>query len=177
MRQSTIIPLSLQVVQFHPNSNYVASGSSDMTVRLWDCVTGSQVRLMTGHKGPIFSLTFSTEGRFLASAGADHRVLVWDLAHGHLVAALSGHTANIHCLSFSRDGNILVSGIFAVHIFVADQMKMYQTIIDNCLIVRLFRQYTEIMGLYKIGRGDELGRRQRFAQSRCKNQLGVLPAT
>lgn len=83
-----------------------------MTVRLWDCVTGSQVRLMTGHKGPIYSLAFSAEGRFLASAGADCRVLVWDLAHGHLVAALSSHTGTIHCLSFSRDGNILVSGKF-----------------------------------------------------------------
>lgn len=83
-----------------------------MTVRLWDCVSGSQVRLMTGHKGSISSLAFSCEGRFLSSAGADHRVLVWDLAHGHLVAALSGHTENIHCLSFSRDGNILVSGNF-----------------------------------------------------------------
>lgn len=81
-----------------------------MTVRLWDCVTGSQVRLMTGHKAPIYSLAFSAEGRFLASAGADHRVLVWDLAHGHLVAALSNHSGTIHCLSFSRDGNILVSG-------------------------------------------------------------------
>lgn len=97
-------------MQFHPNSNYVATGSSDMTVRLWDCVNGSQVRLMTGHKAPIYSLAFSAEGRFLASAGADHRVLVWDLAHGHLVAALSSHSGTIHCLSFSRDGNILVSG-------------------------------------------------------------------
>lgn len=87
-----------------------------MTVRLWDCVSGSQVRLMTGHKGPIYSLAFSTEGRFLASAGTDYRVLVWDLAHGHLVAALSGHTGNIECLSFSRDGNILVSGICFVHL-------------------------------------------------------------
>jgi len=100
-----------------------------MTVRLWDCVTGNQVRLMTGHKGSIFSLAFSTEGRFLASAGADHRVLVWDLAHGHLVAALSGHTGNIHCLSFSRDGNILVSGIFIIHHYV-NQIKMYRTTID-----------------------------------------------
>jgi WD40 repeat protein len=39
-----------QVVQFHPNSNYVATGSSDRSLRLWDCVTGSCVRLMTGHK-------------------------------------------------------------------------------------------------------------------------------
>lgn len=81
-----------------------------MTVRLWDCVTGNQVRLMTGHKGPINALAFSMEGRFLASAGADCRVLIWDLAHGHLVAALPNHTATVYCLSFSRDGNILASG-------------------------------------------------------------------
>lgn len=143
-----------------------------MTVRLWDCVTGSQVRLMTGHKEPIFSLAFSTEGRFLASAGADHRVLVWDLAHGHLVAALSGHTANIHCLSFSRDGNILVSGICTVHkLCRLNKEKNIPNIRDNRFYrsVRLLGLHTEIMGLYKIGRGDELGRCQCFAQSRCKN--------
>lgn len=81
-----------------------------MTVRLWDCVTGSQVRFMTGHKAPIYSFAFSTEGRFLSSAGADHRVLVWDLAHGHLVAALLSHSSVVHCLSFSRDGTLLLSG-------------------------------------------------------------------
>ena len=81
-----------------------------MTVRLWDCVTGSQVRFMTGHKAPIYSFAFSIEGRFLASAGADHRILVWDLAHGHLVAALSSHSSVVNCLSFSRDGTLLLSG-------------------------------------------------------------------
>lgn len=89
-----------------------------MTVRLWDCVNGAQVRLMTGHKAPIYALSFSTEGRFLASAGADNRVLVWDLAHGHLVAALSGHTSTIHCLSFSRDGNILTSGNYILYLLL-----------------------------------------------------------
>ena len=97
-------------MQFHPNSNYVATGSSDRTVRLWDCVNGNHVRLMTGHKAPIYSLCFSVEGRFLASAGADSRVLLWDLAHGHLLADLSGHKAPIHTVAFSRDGHILTSG-------------------------------------------------------------------
>lgn len=146
----------LQVIQFHPNSNYVATGSSDMTVRLWDCVSGSQVRLMTGHKGSIFSLAFSTEGRFLASAGADHRVLVWDLAHGHLVAALSGHTGNIHCLSFSRDGNILVSGISFINLHRLNKKKIS---ILYCNFFRILGLYIEIVGLYKISGGDELRRR------------------
>merc|ERR1712071_543725 len=72
------------VVQFHPNSNYIATGSSDRSVRLWDCVTGTCVRLMTGHKGTVSALCFSIDGRFIASGGADKKVLLWDLAHGHL---------------------------------------------------------------------------------------------
>lgn len=99
-----------QCIQFHPNSNYVATGSSDRRVCLWDCVTGNYVRLMTGHKSPIHVLAFSVCGRYLASAGSDCKVLVWDLAHGHLVAELCAHDKSIHSLTFSRCGNLLVSG-------------------------------------------------------------------
>lgn len=36
--------------RFHPNSNYVATGSADRTVRLWDVLNGNCVRILTGHK-------------------------------------------------------------------------------------------------------------------------------
>lgn len=36
--------------RFHPNSNYVVTGSSDRTIRLWDVLTGNCVRIFTGHK-------------------------------------------------------------------------------------------------------------------------------
>lgn len=36
--------------RFHPNSNYVATGSADRTVRLWDVLNGNCVRIFTGHK-------------------------------------------------------------------------------------------------------------------------------
>lgn len=98
-----------QCIQFHPNSNYVATGSSDRRVCLWDCITGNHVRLMTGHKSPIHALGFSVCGRFLASSGTDCRVLIWDLSHGHLIAQLIGHERTVHCLAFSRCGNILIS--------------------------------------------------------------------
>ena len=36
--------------RFHPNANYVATGSSDRTIRLWDVLNGNCVRILTGHK-------------------------------------------------------------------------------------------------------------------------------
>ena len=39
-----------QVVQFHPNGKYIATGSSDHTCRLWDIHSGQCVRLFTGKK-------------------------------------------------------------------------------------------------------------------------------
>ena len=47
-----------QCVQFHPNSNYVATGSTDRTVRLWDVLSGNCVRVMTGHKVSTGRITF-----------------------------------------------------------------------------------------------------------------------
>ena len=102
-----------QCVQFDPNSNYVATSSSDRSIRLWDCLNGQCVRLMTGHKDNVHVLAFENSGRFLASAGADKRILIWDLASGHLVADFSGiHTNSIYTLAFNRgpESIILASG-------------------------------------------------------------------
>lgn len=59
----------LQCVQFHPNSLYLATGSSDWTARLWDVQRGSCVRVFIGHQATVSSLTISPDGRYLASAG------------------------------------------------------------------------------------------------------------
>lgn len=62
-----------QCLSFHPNSLYLATGSSDWTARLWDVQRGSCVRVFIGHQGGLSTLAISPDGRYLASAGAWNR--------------------------------------------------------------------------------------------------------
>ena len=43
----------VDVVQWHPNSHYVATGSSDRSIRLWDIRDASTARVFVGHRSPV----------------------------------------------------------------------------------------------------------------------------
>jgi WD40 repeat protein len=64
---------------------------------------------LRGHRGRIFRLVYSPDGRRLASASEDRTVKVWDTSTGELLRTLEGHTANVCGLAFSPDGKRIAS--------------------------------------------------------------------
>jgi WD40 repeat protein/serine/threonine protein kinase len=70
-------------VAFSPDGRYLASGSWDSTVKIWDVKSGQEVRTLRGHAGFIYGLAFSPDGRRLATASGSSRhgeIKVWDAA-------------------------------------------------------------------------------------------------
>lgn len=97
-------------VAFAADGKYVATANNDNSVRLWDAVTGKQIRVLWGHAGPVYSLAFSPDGQMLASAGADRSILLWNLSTGKLIRKMTGHTSEINSVAFSPGGQILATG-------------------------------------------------------------------
>ncbi|MXV72987.1 sigma-70 family RNA polymerase sigma factor [Candidatus Poribacteria bacterium] len=97
-------------VAFSPDGTRLASGSTDMTVRLWNTTGGKDSMTLQKHTGPTNALAFSPDGKMLASGSTDKTVQLWDTTTGEPLATLTGHINGITALAFSPDGRTLVSG-------------------------------------------------------------------
>jgi WD40 repeat protein len=74
---------------------FLATGSDDGTVCLWDPADGTQVRVLDGHQGRATSMCAVPAGSrtFLATGSEDQTVRLWDLAQGRCVLAVPVHSA------------------------------------------------------------------------------------
>jgi len=63
-----------------PNGQYVAAGSMDADVRIWNVSTGQLVERLRGHWGGINSVAFTPDGKGLVSGSSDKTLKFWDLS-------------------------------------------------------------------------------------------------
>jgi RNA polymerase sigma factor (sigma-70 family) len=82
----------------------------DGELKLWDLKTGKERASLAGHKGGVWAVAFSPDGKKVASGGKDGTVRLWDAKTGKLIAALAGHKGAVLALAFSPDGKWLASG-------------------------------------------------------------------
>lgn len=116
-QESVVASLSVS-----PGDRYLATGSFDNTVRIYDAESGQQLKVLTGHGvGPVFlgsavfSVAFSPNGRWLASGGHDGRVIVWEVESGKRVLNASiKNQPIIWSVAFSKNSELVAGGFEGV---------------------------------------------------------------
>ncbi|MFC1706740.1 SUMF1/EgtB/PvdO family nonheme iron enzyme [Planctomycetota bacterium] len=60
-----------------PDGEYLATPSSDRTIRIWRLSDGTCLRVLKGHEAPVTCVAWLSGGRFLVSGGDDGKVRLW----------------------------------------------------------------------------------------------------
>jgi WD40 repeat protein len=67
----------------------------------------NKVSTFVGHTGPIYSISFSPDGKFLATGGNDALVGLWDVKSMTCQATISSRTKFIRSVAFSHDSKVV----------------------------------------------------------------------
>jgi WD40 repeat protein len=106
----------VNAIAFSPNGRYLASGSDDMTVRLWNTSNGNCTVVFEGHSDWVWSVCFSPNGNILASGSGDGSVRLWNVEErsgdycAPVLTRLGQHQRSVSSVAFSPDGRTLASG-------------------------------------------------------------------
>jgi WD40 repeat protein len=92
----------IRSVSFSPDGRFILSAGDSRYARLWDAVTGQQIRLYGGLVGEINHAAFSPDGLSVLTANDDSTARIWDAGTGKQALIFRGHAGPVLSATFLR---------------------------------------------------------------------------
>ncbi|KAJ3539505.1 hypothetical protein NM688_g6350 [Phlebia brevispora] len=99
-------------MKFSRQSDRIATGSDDHTVRLWDAKNGDGLIEIRVHTSEVSVVDFSPDGRYIASSSSNGTIAVCDVLDGEakFIMGYEEDPVPINGLAYSNSGGYMVSG-------------------------------------------------------------------
>lgn len=98
----------ITTLAFAPKRDFLASGSPDGTVRLWDYAKGKRTQVLSVG-APVECLAVSRAGRQVVSGDRRGSLYVWDVAAEEATHRFSAHFAPVRAVLYEADDKVIVS--------------------------------------------------------------------
>ncbi|KAG0065036.1 hypothetical protein BGZ90_001948 [Linnemannia elongata] len=113
---------AVYAVQYSPNGKYLATGSFDKTVRIWDGTTNqNELYVLKGHGLNISDLAWGHDSTLLLSGAYDKTCKLWDVESGKQLDSFEGE-GFVQCVRFHPQDN---------HIFFSGTTRNMLTMVDT----------------------------------------------
>lgn len=93
--KTSLAPSAVVILEYHEQTNILAAGHEDGTIKVWDLTSGSVMVTFLGHKSSVSALKFDRNGTRIVSGSADSSVIMWDLVGEEGLFKLKGHKSQI----------------------------------------------------------------------------------
>ena len=101
---------AVYALAYLPTQRWLAAGSHDATIKLWDLGSQLEVGVLRGHTSWVNALLYLPEQDWLASGSADNTVLLHCPATRTIVGVVTGHAEPVHALALLPRERQLATG-------------------------------------------------------------------
>lgn len=117
------------------NAEYIVSCSKDTTICLWDRSTGSLLRILAGHRGPVNAVQL--RGELIVSASGDGVAKLWNVSSGLCVKEFPSRDRGLACVEFSPDCRHIFAG--------GNDQLIYQFNASNGELIRELKGHSHLV--------------------------------
>ncbi|CAB1344592.1 unnamed protein product [Coregonus sp. 'balchen'] len=110
VRVWSVTPRKLRRVKSAADLSNIDKESDDVLERIMDEKTASESKILYGHSGPVYGISFSPDRNYLLSSSEDGTVRLWSLQTFTCLVGYKGHNYPVWDTQFSPYGYYFISG-------------------------------------------------------------------